>query len=929
MTNAPFGNCKAADLSRGDRLQSMGSLLAVDKRTQLICACSANAAEFTGKGPTELLGRHWDVLFRADQLGSLFSPADTADLQLPQIQRAEWAGRSQLVATHSAGDVTIAEIEAWQPENRQHGFADRVGYLRELSQTDTAEQAAVRLMEAVADITGFDRVMAYKFRADWHGEVIAERLKPGVQGYLGLRFPATDLPANARRLYLLNWQRVITDVHAETVALISAPDCPALDLTFSQFRAVHPVHIQYLKNIGVEASFSVSIIVSGKLWGLVACHNFVPKSLSLSHRQLCEEMSRIAALHMTDMVTYRLEQSRSALREQFAEILGALRAQSGDKRALVLQLGQIANVYRADGVFARLDNQSFHSGSVPDDISLSALTNSLETYDKSEIAVRHMVSPLLAAHPALVRFASGSLYLPLTGQDYLLLLRREQVESVRWAGRPQSQEDAGEEILQLTPRASFQAWTETVKGSAEAWDEAEVESAGQARQLLIEYLEKRQLEDMALRDPLTGLANRAMFDRALQEAIRLSLNSNMQVAVFMLDLDKFKPVNDTLGHSAGDELLIQVGNRLQQLMRSRDIVARLGGDEFGIVAYDLQKLEDADLTAARIIQDFRRPFQIQQHSVEIGVSIGVSMCPLHAIERDELLEDADLALYSAKDSGRNTFKSFSNDMLSNSDQRQSVRQSILDAMQNGEMSLVYQPVVNSKTRALQSFESFARWAHPEKGQIPARDFLPVLEQCQLLPQFAHWGIRQVIQQCKSWLRSALPLAPVSLNIDAKQFFSLDLFSLCRSLSQDLEMGLEWLRFDLDETALQSDFARASAKIAALTTLGVLVNIDHFGQGLVQLNRLGEVKINEYKLAGKFFEPTKDDTRNDALIAIVHQVGKVLHVPVVACQIDTEARESTAMHAGMEYLQGYRISRELVPEDAAEWLKRRGSISGHS
>jgi len=262
-------------------------------------------------------------------------------------------------------------------------------------------------------------------------------------------------------------------------------------------------------------------------------------------------------------------------------------------------------------------------------------------------------------------------------------------------------------------------------------------------------------------------------------------------------------------------------------------------------------------------------------------------------------------------------------MLSESEQRQSVRQSILDAMQNQGMWLVYQPIVNSKTKALQSFESFARWAHPEKGQIPARDFLPVIEQCQLLPQFAHWGIRQVVQQCRSWLGRALPLVPVSLNLASKQFLSLDLFSLCSSLSQELKMSLEWLRFDLDETALQSDFVCVSDKIAALSKLGVLVNIDHFGQGLVQLNRLSDVRINKYKLAGKFFEPTKDNTRNDALIAIVHQVGKVLQVPVVACQIDTEAREAKAIEAGMEYLQGYRISRELTPEDAAEWLSRRG------
>jgi diguanylate cyclase (GGDEF)-like protein len=922
VINAALGNCKVADLAFGDRLQAFGGLVAIDKRTQLICACSANIEDFLGQRPEALLGRAWSVAFRAEQLDSLFTAADTAGQQLPRIQQAPFVGRPMLIASHSVGHITVVEVEPCVPEPRPFVFADRVGFLHGIAQSGDAQSAAELLMRTVADITEFDRVMLYRFLPDWHGEVLAERLKPGVPGYLGLRFPAGDIPPNARRLYLVNWQRVIADAHADSVALLALPGCAAIDLSFSQFRAVHPVHLQYLNNLGVEASFSVSIVVAGRLWGLIACHHLSPKILSLNQRQLCEEVARTAALHMSDMEHFRLEQARAGFREQLAAILGALRARSGEKRSIVAQLAPLAEMFHAQGILAHLDGQEFHSGSIPDEVSLGALRNSVQSYDRSGIAVRHSIDPVLAKYPALLRYASGSLYLPLLGEDFLLLLRTEQVETVRWAGKPSSEEDLAEPLRQLTPRASFQAWTETVKGCSDPWSEAEIEAAGKARELLIEYQEKQLLEALALRDPLTGLANRAMFEQALQEAIKLAIRDNMLSAVLMLDLDRFKAVNDTMGHAAGDELLIEVGNRLKQLMRARDTIARLGGDEFGIVAYELQRVEDAARTAERIIQEIRRPFTIRDRRVEIGVSIGVSMCPIHAIEPDELLEDADLALYQAKHAGRNTFKSFTSDMLSDSEQRESVRHGLIGAMQDGAMSLVYQPIVHAKTRALQGFEAFARWRHPVQGQLVARDFLPLVEQCQLLTQFAEWGIRSVLQQGKLWMRQALPLVPISVNLTARQFISLDLVDLCGALSQELDVGLEWLRLDLDETALQADFARVAAKIAALARLGILINIDHFGQGLVPLNRLGEVKINQLKLAGRHFEPGRSSTGNDVLVAMVHGLGRVLRIPIVASQIESEAMASRAIAADIEYLQGYRISGELTAAGAEQWLRNR-------
>jgi diguanylate cyclase (GGDEF)-like protein len=924
MTIAPFGNCKLDDLHLGNRIQSFGGLLAVDRRTQWIVACSQNIETFIGKSPAELLGQPQRVAFSTAQAVDLLHRADRPGPHVPHIQRMQLNHQSMLVATHSVADCTLFEIEASETQWQAFGFSDRVVYLQALAGTKTADSAAQLLFEHIADITQYDRVMLYKFLPEWHGEVIAERLKPGVHGFLGLRFPATDLPANARRLYLINWQRIIADVHADTVAVRALPGHELIDFSYSQLRAVHPVHIEYLQNLGVEASFSVSIIVAGQLWGLVLCHHMAAKALSMNQRQLCEDLARTASLHMSDMVALQLTQERSSFRAELAKILGGLGSDTGNRRGIVSQLTHVGRAFRADGILAHVDGQDFHSGSVPDDISLSALRDSLVTYDRSAVAVRSRISPSLEQYPSLSRFACGTLYIPLTDQDFLLLLRSEQISAVKWAGKPQCYSDTGEEITQLTPRASFQGWSEQVRGSSEPWDQIEIESAQRLRQLLIEHTERLRLESLALRDPLTGLANRFMFERALQEAIKRAIKDDALTAVFVLDLDKFKPVNDTLGHAAGDALLTQVGERLIGLMRSRDTVARLGGDEFGIVALDLSHAADADRTAERILEEIRRPFIIQSHSVEIGVSIGISMCPIDAIEHGELLEDADLALYQAKDAGRNTFKAFTNGMALDAQQKGSARHALIEAMHGGTCSFVFQPIVASKTKTLHSFEAFARWQHPIKGELAACDFLPTMEQSQLLAQFAEWGIATVLRQGRDWMRKALPLVPVSINVSARQFFSLDLVGICSDLAREFDIGLEWLRFDLDATALQADFAQAAAKIAALARLGILTNIDHFGQGLVPLNRLCDLKIAQLKVTGDFFKLSKDVTKADALIAIVHEIGRALRVPIVATQLETTEMEGRATFAGIEYLQGYCISLPLKCDAAEEWLRINSS-----
>jgi len=921
MKNAPFGDCKQADLHFADQIQSHGALVAIDKRTQLICACSANTASLVGRTPDNLLGQNWSVSFTPTQIESLFKPVDKPGNEVPRIQRAELHQKPVLIANHSAHNITLVEIEHDLSETDAFNFSDTITYLHALAATHSVAAAAELLMKKIAAVTEFDRVMLYKFLPEWHGEVIAESLRPGVEGFMGLRFPASDIPANARRLYLLNRQRAIADVYSEPVPVLIAPNCELIDFTYSQLRAVHPTHIQYLKNIGTVASFSISIVVAGKLWGLIACHHLAARKPSLVERQFCEQLSHMTSIHMSDMNAMQAEQTRFVYREAQAEIKEALNMNDPHKHAISTQLTRIRQTFKSQGIWAHFDTHDYYSGDIPDDVSLSILKNWLETYDKSDITASSHIHSAFAKYPALVRFASGMMYIPLVDHDFLLLMRSEQIETVNWAGKPHNLSEESDASA-LTPRSSFQKWSQQVRGTSEPWEDIDIEAARKLRELLIDHIEKILLEGLAMHDPLTGLANRHKFERKLQEAIKLSISNDSLSAVYMLDLDKFKPVNDTLGHAAGDELLIKVAERLKKIVRERDVVARLGGDEFAVIQFHLTNTEDAHLTAERILSEIGRPFNISGQNVEIGVSIGVAICPFHSVEEHELLLNADLALYRAKHTGRNAFKIFTNNMLSEKQQKESIRLSLINALEREEFSFVYQPILNARTRTLHSFEAFARWIHPEKGILEAAVFLPLIEQYQLSLQFAEWGIKYLICQAKQWQRLGLPLVPVSINMSDRQFISLDLLGLCMSAARANDISLEWLRLDLEAGALQTDFRITAEKIAALAQLGIMTNIDHFGQGPIALSKIAELKINQLKIPGKLFINDDKAIKNDALIAIIKSIGKVIQVPVVATQIETDLMEIHAINAGIDYLQGYSISTHLTTGDVEEWLRNK-------
>jgi diguanylate cyclase (GGDEF)-like protein len=654
--NRPFADCKVADLHLADAIQSFGAMVVVDEGDTVV-AVSANSEAFLGAPPQDLLGtdarRSLPPGIDLDEIrarGAGVEPGGPIRLRLSAVEVDD---RASTAAVHARAGMVIAEVQAPGDHDAALGEAGVIvqRLADRLENAAAPEDAARVLMDAVADLVGFDRVMLYRFLPDWHGEVLAERLAPGVDGYLGLRFPEGDIPANARRLYLAKRQRIIADVHAATVPVVGVREGMTLDLAGSELRAVHPTHLEYLANMGVAASFSVSIVVEGRLWGMVACHHFAPRRLGLVTRQACEMLTTIASLQIANLQRVRhvreMERHRVALDATWHAL------ESSDAARREAALPRLREVFAADGVLGRIGGRSCHDGAVPVGGAATRLRDLVERWPDDAVTAGSQVPRELADDPDAARCASGVLHVPFGADGYVCFLRREQVETVAWAGRPPSADGSDAAHAALTPRASFAIWREDTRGRAAPWTAAEVESAERLRTLLVERQERVELERRATTDELTGLANRAAFEEALGDVLADVRRAGE--AVLAIDLDRFKEVNDAFGHPVGDDVLAEVAQRLRATLRVGDLAARLGGDEFAALLHGVSDASALADVAARVVRVLGEPYLLDEHAVDVGASVGAAFVANAGDTVDAVMARVDEALYAAKRAGRGRY----------------------------------------------------------------------------------------------------------------------------------------------------------------------------------------------------------------------------------------------------------------------------------
>jgi diguanylate cyclase (GGDEF)-like protein len=416
-----------------------------------------------------------------------------------------------------------------------------------------------------------------------------------------------------------------------------------------------------------------------------------------------------------------------------------------------------------------------------------------------------------------------------------------------------------------------------------------------------------EIVHLARHDGLTGLANRAEFNARLEEASKRLKRNGGAVTVMMLDLDKFKDVNDTQGHLAGDQLLVEVGERLKSQIRETDVLARLGGDEFAIIQEGgFDQHEGATALALRIIKAVTRPFELNGLETNVGISIGIALAPVHGVESEELLRSADLALYDAKANGRSDFRLFRPEMLEQAHTQKLAESELRDAIARQEFELHYQPLISAETRLLCGAEALVRWRHPVRGLIAPDQFIPLAESSGLIVPLGEWVLRRACEDAALWPAHV----KVAVNISAVQFRRGDLFdTIFRTL---LESGLAPNRLELEitETAVLENQETHLATIRRLKNLGISMALDDFGTGYSAVNYLTTFPFDKIKIDKSFTQGVLDRRDCKAVIASTLALAQGLGIATTAEGIETEEQFNYMREAGIDLAQGYLFGRPV-------------------
>lgn len=428
------------------------------------------------------------------------------------------------------------------------------------------------------------------------------------------------------------------------------------------------------------------------------------------------------------------------------------------------------------------------------------------------------------------------------------------------------------------------------------------------------------LRARALHDPLTGLANRALCSSHLEQAVAHARRTGGLVAVLMLDVDRFKVVNDTLGHSAGDELLQAMAPRLSALVRAEDVASRFGGDEFLLVCGDVASERQVVAVAERIVAAMKQPFQIGGYALQVSVSIGIALAGTGDTDPEALIRNADLAMYRAKDRGGDSFEIFDVALRNRLLSRVETERALRTAVDRDELSLVYQPIVDLMTGELAQFEALLRWNRPGHGQLDPAAFLDVAEESGLIRQIGDWVIRQACTQVAAWSKAVpgRPLPVVAVNLSARQIGP----GLVSQIAAEIEssgISSSQLVVELTENLLM-ERSSAAAVVAELRGLGVSISLDDFGTGYSSLGYLQTFALDSIKVDSAFVHTLRSQTDQAAsILNAITEMARALGLSVVAEGVETEQQLALVRRAGCESAQGYLFARPLRAADARSLL----------
>jgi diguanylate cyclase (GGDEF)-like protein/PAS domain S-box-containing protein len=446
--------------------------------------------------------------------------------------------------------------------------------------------------------------------------------------------------------------------------------------------------------------------------------------------------------------------------------------------------------------------------------------------------------------------------------------------------------------------------------------------------IAFDITERRQMLDyvthLATHDQLTGLAGRALLQDKTVQAVELARRYGTKVAVFVIDLDHFKRINDSLGHSAGDQLLIEAARRLSRSVRSTDVVARVGGDEFVVVMPDITTVEDVEQCAANLVARLAPEISIEEHLVQLTASVGVCIYPDFAADAKHLLKRADSAMYAAKENGRNQHQIFSESMLQETAERLTMEHALRHALTNGELSMRYQPQISLTTGVVTGMEALLRWSHPKLGCISPTQFIALAEETGLIVPIGEWAFMTACCEGKA-LQDELGMdLTVSVNLSPRQFQQKNLVHVVENSLIKSGLPAGRLQIEITENMLMSNSEDILDKLQRMRQLGVRISIDDFGTGFCSFSYLLQYQVDRLKIDQSFVKKAGTDANAAAVVRTIIAMSHGLNIKVVAEGVETEEQLRFLLRRKCDEAQGYFIARPMAPEEFCDAVRTCGN-----
>jgi diguanylate cyclase (GGDEF)-like protein len=673
------------------------------------------------------------------------------------------------------------------------------------------------------------------------------------------------------------------------------------------------------------ASLTVGLVQGDGLWGMLVCHHAMTRIADPELRAAVAMIGQVVSLQLASLSradTFAHQLQRSVT---LRSVIDRLAAPSELFDAWASAEAELLHLVDATGAVIRFAGRLQFLGLTP---SPAAAEHALAVLQGSAGGEVVAIEDLAVRYPELAACGdqgSGALLLPLAADtdDAILWFRPEQALTVTWGGNPAQHAVVDPVTRRISPRASFSAWKETVRGRSAPWAEADLALARELRGAVeaeVAQRAKAALARMAHYDPLTGLANRTLFRLRIDEAVG-HVRRGQACAVMCIDLDRFKAVNDTLGHPTGDLLLQAVSARIRAEVRHTDTVARLGGDEFAVVQVGDFEPNDVSNLAQRLVDTIGTLFTLNGHQVNVGASIGIAVAPGDGTDPDLLVQNADLALYRAKVNGRSRFQFFEPEMNAHAQQRRTLQRDLRRALNTDEFEVFYQPQVDVHTRHVTGVEALLRWRHPELGLIGPDRFIPMTEEISLIVPLGEFVLKQACAAAVTWpgqLKVAVNLSPVQFNST----------QIVETVAAALEVsGLDPARLELEitETALLQATDSTLATLHRLKALGVGIALDDFGTGYSSLSYLQLFPFDKVKIDQSFVQRLGTSTKTVAIVRAIVDLCATLEISTSAEGVETEDQQLDLSVLGCTNAQGYLFGRPCPAAELPALLQRLADV----